>query len=188
LPPSRRASERPMAMACLRLLTRLPERPERSSPRFISCIAPSTFSFALSPYLREPLDREVELRDFRLAGAFDRADELLLERPPELLLERPLELLLARPPELLLARPLELLLARPPELLLARPPELLLARPLEPFVLRFVLRFVFVFVLEPDVPRPLLLLDVPRRIAMRRDSATSVPAARHARISEHRSR
>jgi hypothetical protein len=169
-----------MAMACLRLLTRLPERPERSSPRFISCIAPSTFSFALSPYLREPLDREVELRDFRLAGAFDRADELLLERPPELLLERPLELLLARPPELLLARP--------PELLLARPPELLLARPLEPFVLRFVLRFVFVFVLEPDVPRPLLLLDVPRRIAMRRDSATSVPAARHARMSEHRSR
>jgi hypothetical protein len=99
------------------------------------------------------LDLELELRDLRFAGAFERADEVLLERPPELLLERPPELLLERPPELLLERPPELLL------------ELLLER--------FVLRFVFALV--PDVARPLLLLDVPRRIAMRRDSATSVP-------------
>jgi hypothetical protein len=56
LPPDRRASERPMAIACLRLVTRLPERPERSWPRFISCIARSTFLPAFGPY-RRPLDR-----------------------------------------------------------------------------------------------------------------------------------
>jgi hypothetical protein len=49
-PPARRASERPMAMACLRLFTFLPERPDFSSPRFISCIARSTFSEAFFPY------------------------------------------------------------------------------------------------------------------------------------------
>lgn len=43
LPPARRASDRPMAMACLRLVTFLPERPERSVPRFISCIVFFTF-------------------------------------------------------------------------------------------------------------------------------------------------
>jgi hypothetical protein len=80
LPPSRRASESPIAIACLRLLTRLPERPERSSPRFISCIARSTFSFALPPYFREPLDPEVELCDVRFAGVFERADELFALR------------------------------------------------------------------------------------------------------------
>lgn len=50
--PSRRASDRPMAIACFGLLTFFPERPERSSPRFISCIARSTFLPAFSPYLR----------------------------------------------------------------------------------------------------------------------------------------
>jgi hypothetical protein len=51
LPPARRASDRPIATACLRLLTFLPELPLRSSPRFISCIARSTFSDAFFPYL-----------------------------------------------------------------------------------------------------------------------------------------
>ena len=50
-PPARRASERPMAIACLRLLTRLPERPLRSVPRFRLCIARLTFERALRPYL-----------------------------------------------------------------------------------------------------------------------------------------
>ena len=43
-PPSARASDSPMAMACLRLFTVLPEPPLFNSPRFISCIARSTFS------------------------------------------------------------------------------------------------------------------------------------------------
>ena len=42
--PARRASDRPMAMACFRLVTFLPEPPLRSVPRFISCMAFSTFS------------------------------------------------------------------------------------------------------------------------------------------------
>ena len=50
LPPSRRASDRPMAMACLRLVTFLPEPPLFSVPRFRSCIALSTFSDAFFPY------------------------------------------------------------------------------------------------------------------------------------------
>jgi len=50
LPPSRRASERPMAMACLRLVTFLPEPPLFSVPRLRSCIAFSTFSEAFFPY------------------------------------------------------------------------------------------------------------------------------------------
>jgi hypothetical protein len=51
LPPASRASDRPMAMACLRLVTFLPEPPLFSVPRFRSCIARSTFSDALLPYL-----------------------------------------------------------------------------------------------------------------------------------------
>jgi hypothetical protein len=51
LPPSRRASESPMAMACLRLVTFLPERPLFSFPRFISCMFSSTLSDAFFPYL-----------------------------------------------------------------------------------------------------------------------------------------
>jgi hypothetical protein len=46
--PDRRASERPIAMACLRLVTFLPERPERSCPRFISCMLLSTLEPALA--------------------------------------------------------------------------------------------------------------------------------------------
>ena len=37
--PARRASERPMAMACLRLLTFLPERPLLSVPFLRLCMA-----------------------------------------------------------------------------------------------------------------------------------------------------
>jgi hypothetical protein len=51
LPPARRASDSPMAMACLRLVTFLPERPLFSFPRFISCMFSSTFSEAFLPYL-----------------------------------------------------------------------------------------------------------------------------------------
>src|SRR5215831_8973144 len=48
--PDRRASERPMAIACLRLLTFLPERPLLSFPRFLSRMARSTFFEASLPY------------------------------------------------------------------------------------------------------------------------------------------
>src|SRR5689334_10545527 len=51
LPPARRASERPIAIACLRLFTRLPERPLFSVPRLRSCIARLTLERALRPYL-----------------------------------------------------------------------------------------------------------------------------------------
>src|SRR6266516_3214807 len=50
--PACRASERPMAMACFRLVTFLPERPLFSVPRFRSCIARSTFFEAFLLYLR----------------------------------------------------------------------------------------------------------------------------------------
>jgi low affinity Fe/Cu permease len=52
LPPSRRASESPIAIACLRLFTFLPDRPERSVPCLRSCIAFSTLLEAFLPYLR----------------------------------------------------------------------------------------------------------------------------------------
>ena len=45
--PDRLASERPIAMACLRLFTFLPERPLRRVPRFRSCIACLTLRLAL---------------------------------------------------------------------------------------------------------------------------------------------
>src|SRR5258706_857290 len=49
-PPARRASDRPMAMACLRLFTFFPELPLFSVPCFRSCIAFSTLSCAFFPY------------------------------------------------------------------------------------------------------------------------------------------
>jgi hypothetical protein len=49
--PARRASDRPIAIACLRLVTFLPERPLRSLPRLRSCIARFTFCCAFLPYL-----------------------------------------------------------------------------------------------------------------------------------------
>ena len=51
LPPARRASASPIAMACLRLDTFFPEL-ERSVPRFRSCMAFFTSDFASVPYLR----------------------------------------------------------------------------------------------------------------------------------------
>jgi len=42
LAPSSRASDKPIAIACLRLFTFLPDRPERSVPRLASCIARPT--------------------------------------------------------------------------------------------------------------------------------------------------
>jgi hypothetical protein len=44
LPPSRRASESPMAMACFRLVTFFPDFPLFSVPCLRSCIAFSTLS------------------------------------------------------------------------------------------------------------------------------------------------
>jgi hypothetical protein len=52
LAPERRASFKPIAIACLRLFTFLRERPDFSLPRFISCIARSTFLPAFGPYFR----------------------------------------------------------------------------------------------------------------------------------------
>jgi hypothetical protein len=51
LAPERRASDSPIAMACLRLFTFFPERPLFSLPRFISCIAFFTFLRDFLPYL-----------------------------------------------------------------------------------------------------------------------------------------
>src|SRR6185312_4246645 len=48
--PERRASERPMAIACLRLFTLRPERPLRSVPLLRSCIARLTLLWAFFPY------------------------------------------------------------------------------------------------------------------------------------------
>jgi hypothetical protein len=50
LPPSRRACDSPMAIACFRLLTFLPERPLFNVPRFRSRMAFPTFSDAFLPY------------------------------------------------------------------------------------------------------------------------------------------
>jgi hypothetical protein len=49
--PALRASDRPIAIACLRLFTFLPERPLRSSPVLRSCIASRTDDCAFLPYL-----------------------------------------------------------------------------------------------------------------------------------------
>jgi hypothetical protein len=50
LPPSLRASDSPIAIACFLLLTVLPERPLLSLPRLRSCIALFTFWPAFLPY------------------------------------------------------------------------------------------------------------------------------------------
>ncbi len=49
-PPARRASESPMAIACLRLVTFLPDLPLRNVPVFRSCITFLTFDCAFAPY------------------------------------------------------------------------------------------------------------------------------------------
>lgn len=48
--PAARASDKPMAIACLRLVTFLPDRPLRRVPAFLSCIAFSTFAPAALLY------------------------------------------------------------------------------------------------------------------------------------------
>ena len=48
--PARRASDKPIAMACFRLLTLLPERPIFNVPRLNSCIDFPTFLDAASLY------------------------------------------------------------------------------------------------------------------------------------------
>src|SRR4029079_11387976 len=68
LPPAPRASEGPMAMACFRLVTFLPDPPERNVPRLRSCMAFSTFCAALSPYLRPLLRLRLLLRAFFFAA------------------------------------------------------------------------------------------------------------------------
>jgi hypothetical protein len=50
LPPARRASESPIAIACLRLVTFLPDRPDRSVPRLRSLIAFRTLDEAFFPH------------------------------------------------------------------------------------------------------------------------------------------
>lgn len=50
-PPARRASDSPMAIACLRLVTFRPDPPLRSVHSCISCIVFSTLSWAVLPYL-----------------------------------------------------------------------------------------------------------------------------------------
>src|SRR5437016_14649298 len=50
LAPARRASDSPIAIACLRLLTFLPDRPLFSVPFFFSCIARLTLLCAFFPY------------------------------------------------------------------------------------------------------------------------------------------
>jgi len=57
--PARRAWERPIATACLRLVTRLRERPLFNVPRFRSCIARSTFCDAFFPYLAIASPRQI---------------------------------------------------------------------------------------------------------------------------------
>src|SRR5438552_12738600 len=48
--PALRASERPMAIACLRLVTFLPDFPLLRVPRFFSCMTFLTFDCAFLPY------------------------------------------------------------------------------------------------------------------------------------------
>lgn len=56
LSPLRRASHRPIAIACLRLFTFLPERPDLRAPYFSLCTARLTLLDALGPYfLRDDL-------------------------------------------------------------------------------------------------------------------------------------
>jgi hypothetical protein len=56
--PARRASAKPIAMACLRLVTFLPDPPLRSVPFLRSCMARSTFleALLLDLVIVEPFD------------------------------------------------------------------------------------------------------------------------------------
>jgi hypothetical protein len=57
LAPARRASDRPIAIACFRLLTFLPEPPLRNVPSLRSCMTFLTFACAFFPYFAMSLLR-----------------------------------------------------------------------------------------------------------------------------------
>ncbi len=65
LAPERRASDNPIAIACLRLFALLPARPLFSLPRLYSCIALPTFFFELLLYfgMVAPFGRSVYSRE-----------------------------------------------------------------------------------------------------------------------------
>ena len=86
--PERRASDRPIAIACFGLVTFFPLLPLLSLPRLNSCISRSTLFWALGLYLRPRL--EDFFRDEPLELLFLAVVELLRERddllPDELFL------------------------------------------------------------------------------------------------------
>ena len=86
LPPSRRASESPMAMACFRLVTFFPDLPLFSVPCFRSCIAFSTLSWAFFPYFDAMLKTSCTSRCARSGRSYrsmyvERASTYALRRP-----------------------------------------------------------------------------------------------------------
>src|SRR5262249_50874782 len=72
--PALRASDKPIAMACFRLVTRLPERPLRSVPCLRSSIARLTLLWALRPYfaIRVLLKRSPSHSQVRVSRPTDR--------------------------------------------------------------------------------------------------------------------
>jgi len=83
-------------MACFRLVTLLPERPDRSVPRFLSRIARSTFAWAFFPYFPATISSwlphsKIRTRGHRVAsrlqpslgGAVDIAPHPLPPRVPD---------------------------------------------------------------------------------------------------------
>lgn len=80
LAPERRASLRPIAMACLRLLTFRPLLPERSLPRLNSRISSPTFCCAFRPYFLPELRRERVELPLRDELRRDRDDVALVPR------------------------------------------------------------------------------------------------------------
>ena len=71
LAPERRASDKPMAIACFGFVTFLPLRPLFSLPRLNSCISRSTLFCAFGPYFRPRLE------DFFDDELWDRLEPLL---------------------------------------------------------------------------------------------------------------
>jgi hypothetical protein len=68
LAPDFRASDSPMAIACFRLVTFLPERPLLSVPLFLRCIADLTFLPAALPYLAITLSPSIQFAQLFLRG------------------------------------------------------------------------------------------------------------------------
>jgi hypothetical protein len=89
--PDRRASDKPIAIACLRLFTFLPLRPLLSLPRFIAFISRSTDLPAFGLYLRREddlrllLDDDLRVRELLLR---ELADVRRREPPERLLVDR----------------------------------------------------------------------------------------------------